>query len=127
MPRPYPPTVPTANTARQVAMPGKVCSSELSSVFPKRLPSNARQPPLPQWDAGRSIGAQKSCAAPRRKEIGFNPELQAGVRGAIGQGLTPDCYALDLEQALSAVGEIIGSVDHEKILDSVFSQFCIGK
>ena len=46
---------------------------------------------------------------------------------AIAQGLTPDCYAIDLEQALAAVGEIIGSVDHEKILDSVFSQFCIGK
>jgi tRNA modification GTPase len=46
---------------------------------------------------------------------------------AIGHGATPDCYAIDLEQALSAVGEIIGSVDHEEILDSVFSQFCIGK
>ena len=46
---------------------------------------------------------------------------------AIAQGLTPDCYAIDLEQALAAVGEIIGSVDHENILDSVFSQFCIGK
>jgi tRNA U34 5-carboxymethylaminomethyl modifying GTPase MnmE/TrmE len=41
--------------------------------------------------------------------------------------MTPDCYAVDIKQALSAVGEVIGAVDHEQILDSVFGQFCIGK
>ena len=35
--------------------------------------------------------------------------------------------ALDLNEALRAVGEVIGSVGVEDILDSVFSQFCIGK
>jgi len=30
-------------------------------------------------------------------------------------------------QALRAVGEVIGVVDVEQILDSVFGQFCIGK
>jgi tRNA U34 5-carboxymethylaminomethyl modifying GTPase MnmE/TrmE len=28
---------------------------------------------------------------------------------------------------LRAVGEVIGAVDIEQILDSVFGQFCIGK
>lgn len=35
--------------------------------------------------------------------------------------------AVDLKGALHAVGEIIGSVDVERVLDSVFGQFCIGK
>jgi tRNA modification GTPase len=41
--------------------------------------------------------------------------------------VTPDCYAVDIKQALTAVGEVIGTVNHEQILDSVFGQFCIGK
>ena len=43
------------------------------------------------------------------------------VRAALNAGVTPDCYAVDLKEAITAVGEVIGTVDHEQILDSVFS------
>lgn len=43
------------------------------------------------------------------------------------QNLGPEYVALDLRAAIAAVGEILGSVDNEQVLDSVFSQFCIGK
>jgi tRNA modification GTPase len=43
------------------------------------------------------------------------------------QGLSPEYEAIYLDEALRAVGEVIGVVDVEQILDSVFSQFCIGK
>jgi tRNA modification GTPase len=43
------------------------------------------------------------------------------------QGLSPEYAAIDVNEALRAVGEVIGLVDVEEILDSVFSQFCIGK
>src|SRR5882762_6505772 len=43
------------------------------------------------------------------------------------QGLSPEYAAIHLNVALRAVGEVIGVVDVEQILDSVFSQFCIGK
>jgi tRNA modification GTPase len=46
---------------------------------------------------------------------------------ALGQGLSDEYVAIDLDQALRAVGEVIGVVDVEQILDSVFTQFCIGK
>ena len=46
---------------------------------------------------------------------------------AMGEGLSPEYIAVDLDQALRALGEVIGIVDVEQILDSVFSQFCIGK
>jgi tRNA modification GTPase len=49
------------------------------------------------------------------------------VRAALDAGVTPDCYAVDIKEAITAVGEVIGTIDHEQILDSVFSQFCIGK
>jgi tRNA modification GTPase len=45
----------------------------------------------------------------------------------LGQGFSPEYVAIDLNDALRAVGEVIGVVDVEEILDSVFSQFCIGK
>ena len=49
------------------------------------------------------------------------------ARTGINDGLAPEYVSLDLNEALAAVGEVIGAVDVEQILDSVFSQFCIGK
>jgi tRNA modification GTPase len=46
---------------------------------------------------------------------------------ALGEGLSPEYVAVDLNEALHAVGEVIGAVGVEQILDSVFGQFCIGK
>ena len=43
------------------------------------------------------------------------------------EGLSPEYAAIHLNEALLAVGEVIGAVDVEQVLDSVFSQFCIGK
>jgi tRNA modification GTPase len=42
-------------------------------------------------------------------------------------GLSQEYSAVHINEALRAVGEVIGVVDVEQILDSVFSQFCIGK
>ena len=49
------------------------------------------------------------------------------ARTALGEGLSGEYVAIDLDLALRAVGEVIGVVDVDQILDSVFSQFCIGK
>lgn len=49
------------------------------------------------------------------------------ARTAMREGLGPEYVSVDLNEALRAVGEVIGAVDVEQILDSVFSQFCIGK
>jgi tRNA modification GTPase len=46
---------------------------------------------------------------------------------AHAEGLSSEYAAIHLNEALRAVGEVIGAVDVEQILDSVFSQFCIGK
>ncbi|HWY39586.1 MAG TPA: tRNA uridine-5-carboxymethylaminomethyl(34) synthesis GTPase MnmE [Chthoniobacterales bacterium] len=49
------------------------------------------------------------------------------AREGMSGGLSAEYLAVDLNEALRAVGEVIGSVGVEQILDSVFSQFCIGK
>jgi tRNA modification GTPase len=42
-------------------------------------------------------------------------------------GQTLELVAIDLRAAVNAVGEIVGRTDVEDLLDSIFSQFCIGK
>jgi len=49
------------------------------------------------------------------------------ARQALNQQMGPEYIIIDLKDALHALGEVIGTVDVEQILDSVFSQFCIGK
>jgi tRNA modification GTPase len=46
---------------------------------------------------------------------------------ALRDGTSPEYVVVDLTEALRAVGEVMGAVDVEQVLDSVFSQFCIGK
>jgi tRNA modification GTPase len=43
------------------------------------------------------------------------------------QSVVPEYVAVDVQGALRAIGQVIGSVDVEQVLDSVFGQFCIGK
>lgn len=38
-----------------------------------------------------------------------------------------DCLASELKEALHFLGIIIGRVDYERVLDEIFSKFCIGK
>ena len=46
---------------------------------------------------------------------------------AAGSGATPDLLAVDLADALDALGEITGEVTSAEILDRMFSRFCVGK
>ncbi|HYR22382.1 MAG TPA: tRNA uridine-5-carboxymethylaminomethyl(34) synthesis GTPase MnmE [Chthoniobacterales bacterium] len=49
------------------------------------------------------------------------------ARKTSDETFSPEYLSVDLNEALGAVGEVIGTVGVEQILDSVFSQFCIGK
>ena len=46
---------------------------------------------------------------------------------ALRNDLSLELVALDLHIAVNAVGEIVGKTTTEDLLDSIFSQFCIGK
>lgn len=42
-------------------------------------------------------------------------------------GFTPDVVSLDITEAASAVGEVTGNTVTEKMIDNIFSKFCVGK
>lgn len=49
------------------------------------------------------------------------------VLDGIDNPVTSDFLALDIKQALHYLGEIVGTVTTDDLLDNIFSKFCIGK
>jgi len=47
--------------------------------------------------------------------------------GTLNRGLSSEYIAADLKEAIKNLGEIMGEVVTEDILDNIFSKFCIGK
>ena len=43
------------------------------------------------------------------------------------KNMPSECLAIDLREAVDALGEIVGEVTTEDVLDRIFSEFCIGK
>jgi tRNA modification GTPase len=64
-----------------------------------------------------------------RHQDALNRARQATERSisAIRMEQSLEFVALDLHIATNAVGEIVGKTTTEDLLDSIFSQFCIGK
>jgi tRNA modification GTPase len=77
----------------------------------------------------QNLKPENSLAINTRHRDCLRRALEACDRAAAtqAQGLSSEYAAIYLNEALRAVGEVIGLVDVEQILDSVFSQFCIGK
>ena len=48
-------------------------------------------------------------------------------RAALAQGITPDAVLTDVEEALSALGELTGKTVREDLVATIFSRFCVGK
>jgi len=49
------------------------------------------------------------------------------AREALKAGFTPDALLTDVEEALSALGELTGQSVSEDVTDRIFSRFCVGK
>jgi len=45
----------------------------------------------------------------------------------LGQGIPWDIAAIEIKRVLSILGEIVGETTPEEVLETIFSQFCIGK
>ena len=78
--------------------------------------------PRGQEDYGRVIANARQAEAVRRALEGVE---RAG--DALAMGVTPDALLTDVEQALSALGELTGQSVREDITDRIFERFCVGK
>mgnify|MGYP000741665873 CR=1 FL=1 len=54
-------------------------------------------------------------------------ESVARAGQALEQGVTPDALLTDVEEALSALGELTGQSVQDDVTDRIFQRFCVGK
>jgi tRNA modification GTPase len=75
------------------------------------------------------LAADHPIAINARHKAAFEraAERLLAAKTALEQGEAPEFIALEIREALQALGDVIGQVDVERILDVIFSTFCIGK
>jgi tRNA modification GTPase len=75
-----------------------------------------------QWE-------EDGCAPNLRHKVALASAVEAAERIVITlqQGMTYDLIAVDLQECLDCLSEIVGETTTEDILDVVFEQFCLGK
>ena len=78
--------------------------------------------PLAGQAAGQLLTNQRQTDAVRRA-------LEAVARAgqALAAGVTPDALLTDVEEALTALGELTGRTVREDITQRIFERFCVGK
>jgi tRNA modification GTPase len=54
-------------------------------------------------------------------------EALRGARHALAEGRGEELLAVDLEQVLLALGDIVGATTPDDLLERIFAEFCIGK
>jgi tRNA modification GTPase len=78
---------------------------------------------------GGNLHADSSVAINTRHRECLRRALEScdGAGRGLDQKISAEYVAVDLNNALRSLGEIIGVVEVDQVLDSVFNQFCIGK
>ena len=79
---------------------------------------------------GRQLDTETSVVAPNlRHKLCLEKSLEAVNRAlALLEGQSSaELIALEVQEALGYLGEVIGLTTTEDLLDQIFSQFCIGK
>lgn len=72
--------------------------------------------------AGEILTSQRQQEAARRAR-----DAVRRASTALAGGMTPDAVLSDVEDALSALGELTGKTAKEEIVSRIFSRFCVGK
>ena len=75
------------------------------------------------------LAADHPIAINARHKAAFerSAERLLAARVALEGNEAPEFIAFEIREALQALGDVIGQVDVERILDVIFSTFCIGK
>jgi tRNA modification GTPase len=81
---------------------------------------------LGEADAAGSEGGVP-IASRHRVSLEHSAESIGRAIDGLGSGLGLDLVALELREALQAVGEVVGEATTDDLLDTIFSRFCLGK
>ena len=102
---------PAVTVSARTGYLDELCN-EISCAFPQDL-----------WGGYGEIltNARQEEAASRAREA------VRRARAALEAGVTPDALLTDVEEALSALGELTGQSVREDVTDRIFSKFCVGK
>jgi len=75
------------------------------------------------------VGGDDGVAIGVRHQQVLERARQAVCRTLAGleEGLTLELVAFELRVALNALGDVVGKTSVDDLLDSIFSQFCLGK
>ncbi|MBI5657761.1 MAG: tRNA uridine-5-carboxymethylaminomethyl(34) synthesis GTPase MnmE [Geobacter sp.] len=79
---------------------------------------------------GRAVDSREFVALSRARHRDALVKCQSALvqfGESLAAGLPPEIVAVDLREALSALGEVTGETTPDEVLDLVFSQFCVGK
>ncbi|MFP3896720.1 MAG: tRNA uridine-5-carboxymethylaminomethyl(34) synthesis GTPase MnmE [Anaerolineales bacterium] len=79
--------------------------------------------------SGRVVTGETPVASNPRHRALFRRALQSVRHGqeALQQGLPADFLTIDISEAVDALGRVTGETASEELLESIFSDFCIGK
>ena len=90
---------------------------ELKQAIFRRVASGAEQ-----WE-------ENGCAPNIRHKLALQKAHEActRVQDALTSGLTSDLLAIDIQECLDQLSDIVGETTTEDILDVIFEQFCLGK
>ncbi len=75
-----------------------------------------------------SVSGEPVIESTRQRELLDRAAEALGlVEEAEREGVAPDAVALDIREAVNALGEITGEVTSADVLNTMFSHFCVGK
>lgn len=79
--------------------------------------------------SGREQWEEDACSPNLRHQMALKKALAAAERAqeTLKTGMTNDLIAVDLQECLDCMGDIVGETTTDDILDVVFEQFCLGK
>ena len=82
----------------------------------------AEQFPLPEAQEGALLTNSRQSEA-----VGRALQALCSARQALEAGLTPDAVLTDVEEAMTALGDLTGKTVREDLVETIFSRFCVGK
>ncbi|MGI6082637.1 MAG: tRNA uridine-5-carboxymethylaminomethyl(34) synthesis GTPase MnmE [Limnochordia bacterium] len=76
------------------------------------------------------VGEPKESLLTRPRQVGALRATAQALRSVVSgaeEGITADCLAVDIEQALWHLGELTGETTPDEVINEIFSRFCVGK